>query len=1473
MKMCIKKGIIMHHANRPAKINVKLIFILIVVTVILGLSLFAARQIRRRILSARDLQAGQAAYEKKDWQAAVKNFREYLGRNPDDIEVLVKYAESLLSIRPLDAKKITGSISVYRRIIQLDPPNEIAYEKLATLYTGIGNFGELAHIAQKRLEQDQSDLNAPLWLADAWIQMNKKEEARKTLEECIHRLESDPEKHPEYVRACVGMSRLELTADSPDAKEKALKWLNKAIDYAPDSAEAFTRRAAFYRTTSDVPGVSSEESVALARQDLEDADTLGTDNPRIRYALGIEWMAHDELSKVNAELQAIDNLPQETLKEHFFDLNDWVIARFLLASELAARQSDAAGAAILTDNILAKLTERRHRIQVLPTAIPLYVAAGNITEARRCLDEYTDALRSQEGPSESLSMIAWLQALVAGAEKRPYVVIDTLQPVVVTESSRPGIWRLLASAYRRTDQPGRAVEAMNEYLDFNPADFEMTFQLAKEYSKLGNWNQVFESARRAESLNPKDLAARLLRIGASINLAAEQDQNVNKTKLAELSTELVKLRQEYPGNVDIRLYQSAIASFLKQPEKAESELKIAIQECEKPLRAELQLAELYNRTERRPEAIDVCKNACERHSEAAEPWLSLADLYVANVDHDAALSCLKKGLDSVEDKWDKRSLSIRLALLNLIQGDRSTGIQLLRNLAGQNNRDIRAYRLLLELPEIRQDITAAQNLIDELHQVEGESGHWWRFHQASLWLSSENWRSKQQDITNLLKYCTSVNREWSAPWLLLATMYERQGNLARVEETYRQALNRNPLAADIGGKLLGLLEKQSRFSDAEEVLQQIQVHPKIASAWQIRMAIDTKDYSRAIEELKLRISRDDQDASSLIQLARLVYQETRNVDQAFRYLKQAEGITPDSRTVAAVKAMILRLEGNIQEAKRVLDDYVARLNNFDAYWMRAVFLKEQNELVRAEEDYRKLTTFDPRGGMGYELLSNFYIGTDRIDQGVMAMVEGLRAYPENLRLNRRLMRLLFQRSSSQDEQRALEILSALEEKLPQDPELMTIRAVQLLKNAKPQSLVAAKAKLEKAVNLDPRAVNAHLALIDIAMQEGEYETGRNYAIRAIGSNPDHPALLSARGRVELALENIPMAVELARLVFQENPGNTDALILFGETALRAKDRKLLEEARTLLDAAVSRDSTNERVLLSRSYILYSLELPEAAIPELEAYCQSSAGRFSVVALLTLADLYRLSGQMVQSEKWIAQAEQLAPKNPKVIHARCLWLVSENRFAELADISSAYISANEQDPILVLNAARMLASIDATDLKKEGLKLFEHAATLTPTSIDAHLGIASTRYQMGQVENAETMYRELLEKHPKNIRVLNDFAWILQEHYHRYDEALELANKGLLLAPKEMHLLDTRGTILLHMPGRVTDAKKDFEVLLGLFPVDTPQRAKTLLQLGRVSVKLEDSVQAKQYLKDAMKIDQKMNVFSEPERIEINNIIE
>ncbi len=346
---------------------------------------------------------------------------------------------------------------------------------------------------------------------------------------------------------------------------------------------------------------------------------------------------------------------------------------------------------------------------------------------------------------------------------------------------------------------------------------------------------------------------------------------------------------------------------------------------------------------------------------------------------------------------------------------------------------------------------------------------------------------------------------------------------------------------------------------------------------------------------------------------------------------------------------------------------------------------------------------------------------------------------------------------------------------------------------------------------------------------------------------------------------------MVRQALREDPNDRQILGALVNVTLRSKDQSLLQEVQQRLETRLGRRPTDKDVLLWRTRLLIALKSPQTAVPELETYCRTTEGNRDIVALVTLADLYRLVGDLGQSDLWIQQAQRVDPNQQTVIHARSLWLLARNRSEDLAQVSSAYISAKDQNPSIVLAAASMLSASDSPALKREGMKLFEHAVRLAPASLPARLGLAASLYQMGDAEGAEKAYRMLLRERPEDPTILNNLAWILQEHYRRYAEALELANKALDFAPTEPRLLDTRGTILLKMEGRLADARRDFEKLVALSSSDPGRQARALVQLGRVCARLNDAEGAKQYFKTALEIDQKDHVLTADERSEAMTI--
>jgi tetratricopeptide (TPR) repeat protein len=409
----------MLYPYRPARANIKgLIVGLLLIVAPAAALLTIGPQRRHAAILKRALSAGQAAYATRDWSTAYEQFQEYLNLSPDNVEVLKKYAHARLRMRPFEPAAIYQAGSAYQQVLQLEPHDASTYDELAKLHRAVRNFHGLAHVALQHLEHYPDDKTSPLWLAEALIFQENPEAAHVILEPYISELEAVPDKHNEYVHAYLLMSRVAGTEETAEAKLQALKWLNRAIAYAPESVEALVQRAQFHIDNPSLASMDNTSAFKRVRQDLEAADTLGTNNPQLRLSLGKIWMSLDEFDRAEAELQAVERLDPAQLEEHYLDPKDWHISRYFFASELALHRGARTEAASLTDEALGTLERSGHRMRVLPSSINVYLAAGRIPDARQCLEEYEEALDVHHGTRLLGTTLAKVQAQVIQAEAK-----------------------------------------------------------------------------------------------------------------------------------------------------------------------------------------------------------------------------------------------------------------------------------------------------------------------------------------------------------------------------------------------------------------------------------------------------------------------------------------------------------------------------------------------------------------------------------------------------------------------------------------------------------------------------------------------------------------------------------------------------------------------------------------------------------------------------------------------------------------------------------------------------------------------------------------------------------------------------------------------------------------------------------------------------------------------------------------------
>lgn len=1448
--------------------------ILAAVVLLLGVGAFGVRYVRKRIIAHRALIAGLAAFEREDWAAACEQFRRYLARRPTDqtedrhIEIPEKYARALLRVRPLTADNVAAAIGAYRRVLRLAPERRSTYEALAKLYIDLGDFNELAYIARKLREQYPDDPRAAIWLATARIAQHELGEARSELETVIAQWEQRPGGDEDYVLACVMLSGLAAQDGTAAARQEALTWLDRAVARDPESLTARLRRAQFYRKLADLLPEQRDEYLAGAQSDLEAATALSGADVHERLMLVREWMKHNELDRAAAALDAVAALGERELKDAFLSLEEWQITHFLLRADLLLREGKLAEGAALAERVLAALKHAQDRRRVLPIAARLYALNGQLEAARAALAELRELLATNT-TSEAKELLALLEATIARVEGRPYRVIELLEPFVPRGPADADLLRVLAEAYRQTDQNRRAVRLLLSYFEQRDPrdDPQVAALLARELLRAGDWRTA---ARLAEALGPHSAEGVLLRLEARFRAATQATAQPDRQALEDLLAAAERLAAAAPGNVQIRLLQAAVAGLLGQVELAEQVLADAAATCTEPLPAELALARLYAQTQRLDEAHTVCRRACERDPEAVAAWATLAEIQERRADASVARQTLEEALAAAKTPDARRELALRLAGFDLLHGQRQKGIERLRALAAEYPSDVRSRSLLLDMPEVAGDAEQAGRLIAELRAIEGERGLLWRAHQAALWLAGADWQDRKDEARELLEYCLEADPGWPAAALLLADLYSRLGQQDQAEQICRRALAANPSATRVADRLLALLQQQRRFAEARQLLDQLHQRQRIPLTRRVGILVETGETERALRELELKVANDPRDADARIALAQLLYRQKGDAQRALRCLDEAEALAGPSLVITTARVAILRAEQRWDEARAVLDKAVEREGSFDAYFLRGVFLAQRGEDELAERDFARLADWPDRPD-GHLLLGMFYAERERLDEAIAAWERGLESFPDDIALQRQLMTGLLARNQADDRERGQRLLSALEKRAPADPQLLWVRAVLALNEATPQATATAQKLLERIVELEPTAVEAHLKLIELAQRAGELSSARQRAVRALGANPDEPRLLVARARVERALGNAETARALLRLVLAGDPQNVEVLHLFVQLGLEAGTPAALGEAQEQLERALATGVDDPQLQIDALLVLEA-QGQTARVDELLGRLQEAGEpRRAVPALLALSQLHWHRGDLTLGEQRLNQAAALAPDEPRVLERRVAWLGGLGRLDELATLVRGDCPDPPFMPEILFAAGTHLAGSDDQAHRRLASELFERVLAREPEESPLWFDAVGWLYQAGAVERAVELYRHVLARNPESLRALNDLAWILAEAFEDYEQALPLAERGLELAPDDVHLLDTRGVILTHLPGRLEDARRDFEKCVKLQPPGTPARARALLRLARVTARLGDRLTTRRCLREALAIDRRNAVFSAREQNEISRL--
>jgi putative PEP-CTERM system TPR-repeat lipoprotein len=361
-----------------------------------------------------------------------------------------------------------------------------------------------------------------------------------------------------------------------------------------------------------------------------------------------------------------------------------------------------------------------------------------------------------------------------------------------------------------------------------------------------------------------------------------------------------------------------------------------------------------------------------------------------------------------------------------------------------------------------------------------------------------------------------------------------------------------------------------------------------------------------------------------------------------------------------------------------------------------------------------------------------------------------------------------------------------------------------------------KAALDKAVEANPASVRTRLARINEDLRRRDGNAAVASARVALAAIPNDPQLLDALGAAQIVSGDVNQGVDTFKKITQLQPQNPLALMRLADAQVATKDyNAALDTERKAL--ALKPDYTQISARLAKIYVLAGR--PGDAIAEARKVQKSQPDK---------AVGYALEGEV---------------------------LVAQGKWAEAA---AAFQTGFAKQPVPGLAVGAYIAlqragkSADASAMAGKWMKQYPKDASIP-------LVLAEESQRRGNLAEAKSGYRKVLDIEPENATALNNLAWILTEDGDA--KGLEYAEAAHRLAPFNPGVLDTLGVAVL----KSGDAKRG-ATLLRMASVLAPKQPDIRLHLAKALAASGDKAGARKELENLGSLDQASPIRAEADKL-------
>jgi len=1376
----------------PAKIkfNWKLAAVLAIGFVVLGITAFTLRQWRRTQRADRALVLGKKAYQQKNWEKAAENLGSYIALHGDDMEMLLKYAEAQLNIRPLKPGNVNQAISTYRTVLRTEKTNLQAVLKLAGIYLELNMAGEAELIIDRFLSETQKISDSRKipevhrLLASALIKQRRFDEA-------INLLKNTITDYPNYIPAYESLAALAQQRPE-DFNQPASFWYDRAVKNNPDSADAYTIRAAYHLR---------KQNSADALADLELAEQKDLSDPNTRIRLAEQLINANELQKAQAHLETVQAVEKSKLELW----KTW--ARLAIMSGSKEKMNHIAQTAI---------QQLSNNWDFVPITAELFILADQPDKAQNCIQK----LRQKNiAPATT----AALEALAAYQKADYYEAVKAWRRARQLGKDSIQLRLRIADALSKVGDSQSAIRQLRSTVLEKPNHTNAHLALARLLLEAEYYAEAAEHARTACELEPTNLNAVLLYTHSQIQLLAAQQTKPNAPAWNKIEHTLEQLEKATPNPLPVQLLQLQLLTQRNDFEKAQKLLDDIKQDNQPEPQVALAQARLLIEQGKNENAIEILTSAADSFPAAIRLTHLLAILLAENGKLQDCENLLKSALTNNNQSQAKSRLGLLLARLYLHWDRPQERYQFLNTLAKQLPEDILIKRELLNCSQIKDRPQQAQKIIDEIKTIEGQQGWQWRLEQAKLWTTSENFNDKFTQITSLLKENLTANPDDNNSRTLLAAVYEKAGQLQLAVSTYRQALSRSPRDINLITRTISALYRANEYSQADQILQQTAreklFHPQLKKL-ELQSYLRKGQFKPAERALEDLLNDDPNNMAVCLALA-IIKIKQNNFAEADSLLSELRDQKPDFLPVISAQVESNIQQGKTAQAISLCDELITKSNSSSAYIVRAKTYASLGQNQKASEDFQHAIDIEPNNVTAWLARSDFLRSANQLEKATADIKMAMSIEPSNLLIQKRAIPLLLTSKRPENIHKGKELLDKALTENPKDPELQINKARTLLADQTAPALEQATAILQKLTSDYPHIREPWILLAQIAIRKQQPAQALDTIFKGLVYRPNDRSLLLLKASAEAA-SSPALAIPTLKALTELDPNDTDIVLKLADTYMDA-------------------------------------EKPALAVNLLEEYLNKHpAGQSKKQINIALAIALYKNQNKIRAHKILDSMQQAEPNNPQPLLAYIRLLTDGNQWEKLKEKLDNWCQKHPEDIQTPLNIANTLTARPGTPAKQTAEKILRSILQNHPDSTEALCNLAILLQTAGHSSESADLYRKAISFEPYNAIAINNLAWILCEKEHKYQQALELAQRALKNPPPYLdinyiNLIDTRGMIYFRL-GEFQKAVNDFTKCIELYPPANKAVVSSHLHLAKALAKQGRGKKAVEILEKTLKLN-------------------